>query len=277
VNRPLQRQSGISLVEIMVALVLSLILTGGAIQVYLSAKQGYRSQEGYSRLQENGRYALEMIASQLRLAGYRAEAWKDSLDTVFPAYTVSPPTDGTGAVFLASQVIWGTETVGTLCPASDCVTVRFQGNADGLIENCLGSNVPAANVMLVTFYRTTDSRLSCKTKNETTGNSPDPQTLIDGVENLQVLYGVDTDSPPDLYANKYRTAPQVTTDSEWNSVVSVKIGLVLNTTQNVSNEADTASFNLLGTNVAAPSPSSANRFMRRHAFSTTINLRNRSP
>jgi len=63
-------QQGVSLVEIMVALVLSLILVGGVGQIYLGSKQTYRVQDGQSRLQENARYALETLNHDLRLSGY---------------------------------------------------------------------------------------------------------------------------------------------------------------------------------------------------------------
>jgi len=59
-------QLGISLVEIMVALTIGLFLTAGIIQLFHSSKQTYRAQEGFSRLQENGRYALDVMARSLR-------------------------------------------------------------------------------------------------------------------------------------------------------------------------------------------------------------------
>ena len=77
------RQRGISLVEIMVALLLSLFLMGGVIQIYLSSKQTYRTQEGNSRLQENGRFAMEILSRQIRMAGYKTSAW-DQSETAFP-------------------------------------------------------------------------------------------------------------------------------------------------------------------------------------------------
>jgi type IV pilus assembly protein PilW len=64
------RQRGISLVEIMVALTISLLLTYGVGQIYLSSKQTYRLQEAQSRLQESARYALEFLDHDIRLAGY---------------------------------------------------------------------------------------------------------------------------------------------------------------------------------------------------------------
>lgn len=63
-------QRGFTLVELMVALVLGLILTGGVINIYISSKQTYRMQDNQSRLQENGRFALQYLAKDIRMAGY---------------------------------------------------------------------------------------------------------------------------------------------------------------------------------------------------------------
>jgi type IV pilus assembly protein PilW len=54
-----------------------------------------------------------------------------------------------------------------------------------------------------------------------------PEELAEGVEQLLLLYGEDTDSPPDRAANKYVTAENVTT---WRNVVSVRLQTLLATT-----------------------------------------------
>lgn len=64
------RQSGLGLVEIMVAIVVGLIVLDGVLQIYLSSKQTYRMQENQSRIQENGRFALQFMTRDLRMAGY---------------------------------------------------------------------------------------------------------------------------------------------------------------------------------------------------------------
>ncbi|MGD8594164.1 MAG: PilW family protein [Gammaproteobacteria bacterium] len=68
--RATNRQSGISIVEIMVGIALSLILLAGVMQIFLTNKQTYRVQEAFSRLQENGRYAMEFLSKDLRMAGF---------------------------------------------------------------------------------------------------------------------------------------------------------------------------------------------------------------
>lgn len=72
-NRPFRlggySQVGVSMVEIMVALALSLVLMAGVGQIYLGSKQTYRLQDGQSRLQENARYALDTLSKDIRKAG----------------------------------------------------------------------------------------------------------------------------------------------------------------------------------------------------------------
>lgn len=64
-----QHLRGFGLVELMIALALGLFLVGGAISVFLSNQQAYRTTEQLSRLQESGRTAVELMARQLREAG----------------------------------------------------------------------------------------------------------------------------------------------------------------------------------------------------------------
>ncbi len=63
-------QHGMSLVELMVAMVISLILTFGVVQIFLSSKQSYVLHEGISRIQENSRFATEELQRELRMAGF---------------------------------------------------------------------------------------------------------------------------------------------------------------------------------------------------------------
>lgn len=64
------RQHGVTLVELMVALVIGLILTAGATQIFLGSKETYRTSEALSRVQENGRMALQLLARDIRQADY---------------------------------------------------------------------------------------------------------------------------------------------------------------------------------------------------------------
>jgi type IV pilus assembly protein PilW len=64
------RSKGLSLVELMVALALSLVIGAAVMQMFLSSKTTYRVQDAMSRLQENGRFAVSLLAAESRMAGY---------------------------------------------------------------------------------------------------------------------------------------------------------------------------------------------------------------
>ena len=89
-----QKQSGMTLIEIMVALLLGLILTGGAIEIFLSNKATYRLESELSRMQETGRFIVDIVSKELRMAGYMGCASRGSIETNVIA-DEKPPEDAT--------------------------------------------------------------------------------------------------------------------------------------------------------------------------------------
>jgi type IV pilus assembly protein PilW len=63
------RAAGFSLVELMVAMLISLLLGAAAVSLFLSNKRVYGATEGVGRLQENARIAFELMARDIREAG----------------------------------------------------------------------------------------------------------------------------------------------------------------------------------------------------------------
>lgn len=61
---------GFTLVELMVAITLGLILLAAISTVFVGSKQTYKAQDSLARLQENARFAMQFIVSDMRLAGY---------------------------------------------------------------------------------------------------------------------------------------------------------------------------------------------------------------
>ncbi len=68
--KPYRRQHGVTLVELMIAITISSIVMIGIASVYTSSKRSYKLQEEFSRLQENGRFAINHITRFVRSAGY---------------------------------------------------------------------------------------------------------------------------------------------------------------------------------------------------------------
>lgn len=64
------RTGGFSLVEVMIALVIGTLLLAGLVQVFGASRAAYQTAEGLSRTQENGRFALDFLQRDLRMAGH---------------------------------------------------------------------------------------------------------------------------------------------------------------------------------------------------------------
>jgi type IV pilus assembly protein PilW len=64
------RQSGFSIIELLVAVTLGLFLMAALVEVLLSGNRSFTSANHLSRLQENGRIATGMIVTDLKRAGY---------------------------------------------------------------------------------------------------------------------------------------------------------------------------------------------------------------
>lgn len=65
-----QRQSGLSLVELMVAVVIGMLLLAGLLGVVTSSSRNYGELNKTSRQLENGRYALELLKEEIQHAGF---------------------------------------------------------------------------------------------------------------------------------------------------------------------------------------------------------------
>jgi type IV pilus assembly protein PilW len=69
IARPKQAQRGVTLVELMVAMVLGLLVVAGAVSLTVANRRSYSTNEGLSQVQESGRTAFELLARDVRQAG----------------------------------------------------------------------------------------------------------------------------------------------------------------------------------------------------------------
>ena len=62
-------QAGVSLVELMIAITLGLVAVGAAMAIYLANRKSFALVEGVARVQENARFAVDMLGRDIREAG----------------------------------------------------------------------------------------------------------------------------------------------------------------------------------------------------------------
>ena len=95
--------------------------------------------------------------------------------------------------------------------------------------------------------------------------------MVSGVEQMQIEYGVDADL--DTNADFYTDAATVSAASQWNRVASVRLTLVVRSTER-GKISDTTVYNLPGgTTYTAPADA---QLYQRKVFSSVVQVRNRS-
>ncbi len=67
---PMRRQVGLSLIELMIALVLGLVVVAAVFNVYVGTAKSQRYTAGLQSMQENGRFGLSALQRGIRLAGF---------------------------------------------------------------------------------------------------------------------------------------------------------------------------------------------------------------
>lgn len=279
------RQQGYTLVELMISVVIGLFIIAGVFQIYLSSRAAANLHDRMSNVQENGRFALFFLQRSLRKAGFPKSTALNPF-TSTPSDTTCPmatPADCPANLATAMAVATATATCNGTGTASDQIAVCYQGATD-----CLGQAV-ATGVVTDFFFIDRDattgvSRLMCRGS----GNAS-AQPLVDGIENMQVQYGIDTDA--DGYANEYVRANEV---ANWagsgpiipppvGAVVAVRISLLVSTNSN----SETASGTVIGDTAsdaqayqvleATLPPAFLSTGVRGRLYTTTVELRNQTP
>lgn len=90
--------AGFSMIEMLVAIVLSSIVAIAVVQVFGQNKNSNVAHEDITRLQENGRYAIQLLTRELRSADYWgcAETFDDVTNNVVGLAFADATTDGVG-------------------------------------------------------------------------------------------------------------------------------------------------------------------------------------
>jgi len=70
VTKKLNRYSGVTLIELLVAVTISLILMLGVGTIYFNSKRSYNVQEEFARLQEGARVAVDFMVKDIRMSGF---------------------------------------------------------------------------------------------------------------------------------------------------------------------------------------------------------------
>ncbi|MGE3349746.1 MAG: PilW family protein [Ramlibacter sp.] len=301
-----RKSRGLSLVELMVTIAIGMLIVGAMAILFANNSRSRAELEKTSQKIENGRYALDVMASDIQNAGYFAEfeprvlalptdkpdACATDVASLTAALRVHVQGKGdvsASALSCISDVKPGTDIVvirrvsGCVAGVAGCADlasgdVRFQASSCNDPAE-LGSGVVANSFRLDTATSTlTLTRRDCATtadvrrflvriyyvsnndkagdgiptlkRAELTAGAFVPVSLVQGVENMQVEYGLDTDGngAPDVYTpapDGYLACTNATSPTcveHWASAVTARISLLSRNIEPTAGHVDTKSY-----------------------------------
>lgn len=313
---------GLTLVELMVAMAIGLLIVLAAVAVLTASRRGASTVDAASQLRDDARFATSLIQRLTVQTGFEDMQWarapysdspqKYKLQNGVDINNLRPNIFGYDNSIPSASDPLNTVTArtsGTIGFGSDVLILQFQTAAmddgsgtdggmiscDGWPSNSIGADKSDRLVSILYVDLSASSgqpALMCiKINDDGTFSKPTP--LIDGVENFQVLYGVDNVVPntaptghSDGLAKRYLRASQLTVSGNdpatyvnWRRVNSVRIGLVLRGSTGSAQSVTSQTLYPLGSsNLSSPSdPGStytANDSRLRQTVTFTIHLRN---
>jgi len=272
-NNYKKTQRGLSLIELLIAMLIGLFLLTGIATSYLSSKNSSNKRDELTKLEDNGRLALEVLSQAIEHTGY----------TPINAGILNPPfvTDDAQVVSAACGAGNSVENTGIFATritkddvAGDAITVMYNGD-NRVFTDCTGSELPvscrvappgaaagSSSVMtrIYNAFYLQGTELRCAGSRDA-----NVQVIADGIENIQYLYGLNTtgDDGVDRYVNAANVG------AFWNNVVSVQVAILVRSEKPVKAQKEQITYTLLDQSVLA----NDDKFQRA-VFTTTIRVRN---
>jgi type IV pilus assembly protein PilW len=260
-SHPLQKNKGFTLVELMITLVLSLMITYAIAQVLISSNRTSVTSDGMSQSQETGRFVMSFLASHIRQAGLDSIT-NDSrvTDPIIscsdfpnlagiggnPACTLESNSGGDETNIYTSVINGDRLAIAWIPP----VPLDAANNPDpDLITDCTGEGgYSEDDIILNVFWVAPDangmSSLFCQGHTFDGANitdSNDAQAIANGVDSMHVLFGEAIDPLPadkDRNVGRYSSAASAAAGgvTNWNQVYSIKISILTRSITDVTNE-----------------------------------------
>jgi len=214
-------QQGFTLVEMLVAMAISLVLSGALVMTYLGGLQTNRATMALAQLNEDGQAAVAMLAQQLRQAGYNpappgaaaardlhtggitlfaCDAGFESVSAALPSLQCRRDKEAPGALAIAylADRFNTVPTADTPPRATDCVGSGIVALADGS-----GPYYVAQNRFFVA-----NGNLMCVGSG---GIKPftNPQPFVENVEDLRLAFGMSLPQVSGTLAAGYLRAAEI--------------------------------------------------------------------
>jgi prepilin-type N-terminal cleavage/methylation domain-containing protein len=281
-----QRQKGLSLIELMIALVISLVLVGGVSTVYISSKRNYQARDQLSLMDESARVALNALTKHLEHAGYATPA-KLPLDAGGGYFYVNgdpDPKEGSCGTLKSAALaaIKASPTQDALNAYGDAISIRFIGDktlfsdvlAGDLDSKCYAGTPNIESSLIYNAFHVATDGVTKDSLGVLTpilygvgsNSNQSKKPIVNGIENIQFLYGVDADANGAV--DQYMNATAVKAAGAWQQVVSIKVGLLVRSLEPIAPSNESRTYDVLGVSFTP------NDRYQRAVYTAVIQLRN---
>ena len=255
------RQSGVTLIELMVGLAIGLLVVAVAMGALMVSRGISGTVSDASGIQQQGAYILRVVSQQLRQTGSLYlnpdPVGGNSTDVLSPvAFEIKADAVGSGNSFVQEESLTGAGTTVTTAFR------RYQDNvfvADNATSSTIGTDFLARNCVGAPGNSSTDQRVEStfafdSTKNELQcgGNGTAAQPIAQNVAQFQVTYMVqatDAAGNTTVQYTKGSDMPAAAADLTWRRVQGVQVCLVLYGSEPVDMPAGSSYTDCAGTSV----------------------------
>lgn len=252
-------EAGVSLIELMIAILVSTLLLAGVIQVMLSKKDSYNFQQAQAKVQESARFSVLFLDDILEKTGYRQQA-QASMMNVFRYAPASADCAG----FNTGQVVTESLVGDGICiryqePVADDVDCAGRPIGDGVNNDA--PDYREAVIERIYYQAGLDGQsgqLFCGR------DGGDAFVLVGGVEDFRLRYGIDDNG--DRMADKFIASPDA---AGWRNIVSLRFDLLSVAEGNLVSESQSYRFPF-----DAPADTTAGDRRLYRVATQTITLRN---
>ncbi|MGP4715993.1 PilW family protein [Psychrobacter sp. T6-6] len=305
------KQSGFTLIELMISLVLGLIISAAVVQIYTISVKTSSVQSSGSELQDASVFGLQQLEKKVRLANLgnpitRIDGTTAKGGIVLTGanlgITTTPYTDTGYLTRRAGDAVGGTNGwtgVSNTTVNSDQLTIQYTNITGSPFSDCEGSAVEVNDIAIERYFLrpvTNDSSsgaikdlvLACdagrvdfaagkiRTISGTDARNfgQAGQEFITNVDQFKILLGVQYDSGVNAGQTMYLpSSAYLSITANKPAITSVKIGLIVHGSTPVLGSDDQTSFTLLGQNNALKTDTTRQKQVRA-TYETTTLLRN---
>ena len=218
-----QKQSGMTLIELLISMLISLFLIAGMSQIFMQSQKNFALERNLSDMTEDAVFVLDLLSKNLSLAGYTSDGKMD----LFKA----------DKAVMDSKINFNQDDY--LRGLDNELIYRFRTTDEKDLNNSLCTSSLKYNqndILTIYIYENKDSDgipvFYCKVKQQSEKDAFNAKPLISQVEKLEFRYGVQNKNDINNLTDDTFYYAKSADIGDWKNVFTVKVFLVMRSADN---------------------------------------------